>query len=373
MSRVSPTEAPFYNTPTLADHLWLGAAQAHGASHWVANTQARITTCGIGDHDWPVTLTERSHAHESYVTSLRSAWVRYAADEARRLLPGWQAALARPALATLDLAWARGAIDHAAIVGNALVSTNLYPAWDEADLEDATEQLVARHPQRLLALRNVCGAVNPWLPERLSEQGWQLVPARQVYLCDPARPTLWRHNHVKRDQRLLDDPTVELVPHEAITPHDLPALRTCFRQVFIDKHSALNPDFTDAFFRFCLDSRWLTLWMLRAEGRPVGVLGLYARHGWLTTPLIGYDTTAPAAWGLYRRLMALLLRQAREQGLKLHYSSGAGDFKAHRGGEPVLEFTAVYDQHLSAGTRLRHRVGSTLLARHAPALLAANG
>jgi hypothetical protein len=29
---------------------------------------------------------------------------------------------------------------------------------------------------------------------------------------------------------------------------DLPALRRCFRAVFIDKHSAWNPDFTAAFF-----------------------------------------------------------------------------------------------------------------------------
>lgn len=366
-------EVPFHSTPTLADHLWLGAAQAHGASHWLSNSKARVTAFGIGEHDWPVTLTDGSHRLESYVANLRSAWVRYAADEARRLLPPWQARLAQPALATFDMAWARGAIDRAAIVGNALVSTNLYPNWIDTDLEEATEALVAQHPQRLLALRNVCGAVNPRLPPLLSAAGWHLIPARQVYLCDPSRPGLWRHNHVKRDQRLLDDPVIEAVHHDHITPQDLPALRACFRQLFIDKHSALNPDFTDAFFRFCLDSRWLQLWMLRAQGRPVGVLGLYARHGWITTPLIGYDTTAPVSWGLYRRLMALLLREARDQQLKLHYSSGAGDFKTHRGGEPALEYTAVYDRHLPAAARLRHRAGAAMLVRHAPALLAANG
>lgn len=366
-------DTPFTSAPTLADRLWLGGALAHGASHWLANSKAPVWSCPIDAHEWPVTLSNGSTHHDSYVASLRSAWVRYASDEARRLLPRWQAALARPALAALDLAWARGAVDHAAITGNALVSTNLYPNWQRDTLATATDHLVDQHPHRLLALRNICTGVNPHLAEHLQALGWHLVPARQVYLCDPAQPALWRHNHVKRDQRLLDNADVELVGPEGIRPDDLPALRHCFRQLFIGKHSVLNPDFTDTFFRFCLDSGWLALWMLRAEGRPVGVLGLYARHGWLTTPLIGYDTQAPASWGLYRRLMALLLRQAREQGLKLHYSSGAGDFKTHRGGLPAMEYTALYDRHLALPVRLRHRVGARLMARHAPGLLAANG
>jgi len=255
------------------------------------------------------------------------------------------------------------------VLGNALVSTNLYPTWHANELARATEAAVVAHPQRLLALRNVCEAVNPGLPGHLQALGWQLVPARSIYLCDPTQAELWRHNHVKRDQRLLDDGRVEVIGPEAITAEELPALRMRFRQLFIDKHSALNPDFSPAFFRFCLDSGWLDLYLLRAEGQPVGVLGLYARHGWLTTPLIGYDVQAPATLGLYRRLMALLLRQARERGLKLHYSSGAGQFKQHRGGVVALEYTAVYDRHLRPVQRWRNAVGVRALQRWAPALL----
>jgi hypothetical protein len=116
--------------------------------------------------------------------------------------------------------------------------------------------------------------------------------------------------------------------------------------LFIDKHSQLNPDFTPAFFEFCLESGFLDLYALRYQGEVVGVLGLYARNGWLTTPLIGYDTTLPQALGLYRRLMALLYRQAGERQLQLHLSSGADAFKRARGGLGHFEYTAIYADHL---------------------------
>lgn len=349
---------------------WLDESVAHGASHWLANTAARIETCEIDGQPWPVTLTDGTGASDSYVASLRSAWVRYAAEEAGRLLPRAQARLAAPLFGLLDLAFTRGALDRAAVIGNALVSTNLYPAWDADTLAHATAQWAARYPDRPLALRNVCAAVNPALPGHLRQAGWHLVPARQVYLCDPQQPEVWRHNHVKRDQRLLDDGMVELVSPAGLQAGDLPALRACFRDLFIGKHSALNPDFTDRFFSFCRDTGWLELWMLRHAGRPCGVVGLYARHGWLTTPLIGYDTAAPQSLGLYRRLMALLLREARERGLRLHYSSGAGQFKRQRGGVPALECTALYDRHLPAPVRWRLGLGAAALRRWAPAALA---
>jgi hypothetical protein len=152
---------------------------------------------------------------------------------------------------------------------------------------------------------------------------------------------------VRKDQRLLDDAAVDVLTPAEIKRQDLPRLRTVFRQLFIDKHSQLNPDFTPKFFEFCLDTGFLDLYALRYQGEIVGVLGLYARNGWLTTPLIGYDTSLPQGLGLYRRLMALLYRQARERQLQLHLSSGADAFKRARGGQGHLEYSAVYARHLA--------------------------
>lgn len=348
------------------------------ARHWVGNVDARVQRISAGGASVPLLLDGPRAGASSYVAGARAAWLDYAAHEARRGLPGAAGLAAGAGLALglppLRAAFALAGLSRAAWIDAPLFSTQL----PDPALADAAPALAAAAraaaPDRLLLWRNLCPEAEPRLPAALRADGWALLPARLVYLCDPADAALWKRGHVKRDQALLREGSVAWVEPGEVREADLPALRACFRAVFIDKHSALNPDYTDAFFLEALRAGGpLELLGLRWEGRIVGVLGLYARHGWLTTPLIGYDTSAPAALGLYRRLMARLLREARERGLRLHYSSGAGDFKRHRGGVPALEYTAADPRGLAWPRRAAFAAIASALQRAAPALLARHG
>jgi hypothetical protein len=237
-------------------------------------------------------------------------------------------------------------LDRAAIIANHLLSTNLHPHWNADHLHQATPRLIKQFPRRPLMMRSICRAVDADLADGLEANGWRLIPARQIYLVDPRDAAVWRHNHLKRDRKLLLSSDLELVSPQQLRAEDLPTLRTLFRQLFLDKHCALNPDFTPAFFNHCLEHGFLDLFALRLDGRLVGVLGVLERNGWATTPLIGYDLQLPQTLGLYRRLMALLFVEAQRRGCRLHLSSGAGTFKSARGGMPHMEYTAVYDRHL---------------------------
>lgn len=356
-----------------ADGLWLADAVRHGGAHWVANARCEIQAVELGQSAIPVSALNRSAGDESYVASPRSAWHRYAIGEGRRRMPpAWQGVgegALRVAGAPLSALIAASGLDHAAIIDNWLLSTNLHAQHPPAAWHEMTDNLVLMHPSRPLMLRNVCDAVTPGLPAVLQDLGYRLIPARLIYLAEPRQAALWRHNHVKTDQRLLASPGVELLNPGQIAAAELKGLRDCFRSLFIDKHSVLNPDFTPAFFTFCRETRFLSLFALRHAGRIAGVLGVYARHGWLTTPLIGYDTTLPAELGLYRRLMALLLHEAREQKCRLHYSAGAGSFKRVRGGEPHLEYAAVYARHLPDLQRAALGAFAAIVNRVAPKAL----
>ncbi|MFZ6771607.1 hypothetical protein ACO0LB_02710 [Undibacterium sp. SXout7W] len=362
----------------LADALWLLTARSRGGQHWVSNTHCQIDSVTIAGHNIPISLLEQSGWQESYVSSPRSTWLRYAQQEALRQLPqsgSWLTTAMKTALQLASCpvsALLKGArLDQAAIIGNHLISTNLYPAWNHQDMLEMTMQLTGTYSERPLMMRNICPAVNPELHQILCKLGWHMIPSRMVYLCDPQENGVWKHNHVKQDARLLRQPEVEIVYQDNIHPSDLPGLRKVFRQLFIDKHSHLNPDFSPAFFELCLETSFLELIGLRWQEQWVGVLGLYAHpdSGWITTPLIGYDTSLPQELGLYRRLMAILLQQARQRHLRLHYSSGAARFKRARGGVAALEYTAIYTQHLPAIPRSSHQAFKTLLQTCAPTLL----
>jgi hypothetical protein len=82
--------------------------------------------------------------------------------------------------------------------------------------------------------------------------------------------------------------------------------------------------------------------------------------------MLGYDTALPQEMGLYRLLMALLLKTAKERSLMLHLSSGAGAFKRSRGGKATLEYTAIYSEHLSPSKRMFVKKLSKLLNRYLP-------
>jgi hypothetical protein len=67
---------------------------------------------------------------------------------------------------------------------------------------------------------------------------------------------------------------------------------------------------------------------------------------------MGYDTRRPQELGLFRRGMALQTEHARSRGLPLNWSAGAGAFKHHRGGQPSIEYDAVFDRHLPRHRRI---------------------
>lgn len=360
----------------VADTLWLLTARSRGGQHWLNNATCTVNAIEIAGQSQPVSLLEhQSKWQESYVASPRSTWLRYPRQEIlRQVSPAWAQAMKLGSCAILGPLSAllkTSKLDQAAIVANHLVSTNLYTDWSANEISTATDKLLATYPQRPLMMRNICPQVNPELTESLLNTGWQLFPSRMIYLCDPQQASVWKHNHVRQDARLLENTEVEVLTHDALQMQDIAVLQELYRQLFIDKHSYLNPDFSAAFFELCLETQFLEMHALRWQGRLVGVIGMYTHHenGWLTTPLIGYDTSLPKELGLYRRLMALLLKTAREKKLKLHYSSGASQFKRARGGTPHLEYTAIYNRHLSTTAIQSARIFGRLLSTFAPALL----
>jgi Acetyltransferase (GNAT) domain len=348
-------------------------ARSKGGTCWLANAECDFSSINIAGSTQPISVPLANKRGQSYVLSPRSAWIDYAKEEAvRHVTPHFSLLTkisAACAFGPVSLLLHACGLDSAAIIGNRLISTNLYPDWQQSDIQRMNEELIAHYPKKPLVMRNICPDVTPHLAVALQKAGWQLIPARMVYLCDPQQSAVWKHNHIKQDAKLLASAEFELRRPDQMTAAELPELRALYRQLFIEKHSRLNPDFTLAFFELCLESGFLDLYGLRLQGKLVGVLGLYEQNGWITTPLIGYDTSLPQEKGIYRCLMALLLNQARERKLRLHYSSGASQFKRARGGSASLEYTAVLSQHLPPAKRLANRLFAHSMQKFAPTIL----
>jgi hypothetical protein len=125
-----------------------------------------------------------------------------------------------------------------------------------------------------------------------------------------------------------------------------------FRSIYVTKYVRHNPQFTERFFERTLSERAFRYAALLENGRVDALVAFFAAGGVMWSVLLGYDVSVDRKVGLYRLIIAVILREAQARGLILHLSSGVGEFKVLRGGRPADEFDAIYDAHLPAYRRL---------------------
>jgi hypothetical protein len=179
------------------------------------------------------------------------------------------------------------------------------------------------------------------------------VASRQVYIHDHLPETWLTRSNAQHDRRLLRHTACRIVLHDEFGETDFAHMAELYAMLYIDKYSRHNPMFTAEYLRLCHRSGAMTFRGLRApDGTLDGVLGLFIIDGTVTAPVVGYDTTRDRRLGLYRLLMTLVFEFALERGYRINLSSGAAAFKRLRGGQPFIEYSAVYDRHLSPGRRL---------------------
>ena len=323
-----------------------------GATPFIANVDGEVRALVVGDAVLPVVLTNgATQIKNSYVCSPTTHYIDYACREVeleltdRPLLRAVFPRLLRSLRPLLH--WAE--FERVVYVNNWLLSTNLYPAFDQAALPLLRDKLIAAFPDRAIIFRSVCASLNADLGVRLAALGFRAVFSRQVYILDPRDGRFRQKKSFQKDRALAR--RTEYQWDEA-TIDDIPRLKQLYDDLYIDKYSAYNPQFSQRFFVEALRAGWLTLMVLRRNGRADGVLGFVERDGVMTTPLIGYDRSLPAEEGLYRLISLKLAEEAAARGNILHQSSGAAAFKRHRGSVPSTDYNYVYDHHLTPRRRL---------------------
>ncbi len=328
-----------------------GGFAQQGVTRLVANLRTELRLLHTGHAVLPVTINEADYGN-TYTCSPYTAYATYAKEETRLLRDRWWCpalgALADSAGAVLKAA----RINQMVQVNNWMVSTNLLRRDATWNLDAITEVLREKFPQHFICFRSL----NAWSDAALLGQsrasGYKLVASRQVYVFeDFARTWLTTHN-AKLDRQLLARMEFRVIAHDELGEADYARMAELYRQLYIEKYSRLNPQFTAAYLRLCHRARVMTFFGLRAPaGKLVGILGLFAIDGIVTAPIVGYDTSLDSRLGLYRLLMTLTFQFAMQHGLRLNLSSGAAQFKRLRGGSPQIEYSVIYDRHLTPARR----------------------
>jgi SAM-dependent methyltransferase len=322
-----------------------------GARAYVDNAHVETRALLVGGKALPLVLSERA-AGNADVCVPSVHYVGYSVEELAKRHPRLPRALFPPLAWPFGAILRAGGIDRVVFVNNWLLPTNPAPRLSAAEIAAVTARLTAAYPDAAVVFRSV----NPWLdPDGaagLRAEGYRLVRSRRVYVLD-ARSRRWlRHENARADLHVLARTPYEVMRDPAaIAPH-VARLAALYQDLYLRKHSRLNPHFTAGFFARTLEEGILIYRALRRDEQVDGFIAYFIQDGVATGAILGYERALPRGLGLYRMLFALLIAEAAEQGLVLNLSAGAGHFKALRGAVPVEEFDAVYDRHLPTPRRL---------------------
>lgn len=315
----------------------------HGPQHYVRNAHnTRVLVAKAGETVLPVTVTD-FHPENTYACSPYSHYISYGGfEEARRLKNPVARRMILLLLPLLAAYFRRNEFDRVVYVNNWLLSTNLYPRLSQGAIETLLEALPRWFPDRAIVFRSVDCFGNPSLFSTLQDNGYQMVLSRQVWYQHPEEVVTMRQ--VKEDARVTRK-NGHLVSQQ-LPDAELQRAAQLYGQLYLDKYSRFNPQFTEAFLRLARDENLLTFRTLQCEGRANAVLGYLTRNGTMTPPIFGYDTRLPQKVGLYRHLSLLALQEGLANGVMVHASAGVGRFKKERGAVSCPEYNAVYTRHL---------------------------
>lgn len=339
----------------------------------VANLATRAEFLDDGERRYPVSVDDGDIGGNAWVCSPRTTYGDYASEEAVRYAPSAAEPLLRAAGRGLDGWLRRAGIDRAVAINNWWLSTNLYPQWRPGSAARLLRGALQRWPDHAVWLRSLNRDQHAdWLAE-CEALGFALIPSRQVYLFRDVAALAQRRHNLRIDLKLAARQP-RRVRDQDIGEDDYARIAWLYQRLYMDKYSGFNPHYSERFLR-----EWHRAGLLRFDGfrdeagQLICIAGVFGFGGILTTPIVGYDTALPQRLGLYRLLTATTFERAIAGGDTVNFSAGAAGFKRLRGGEPSIEYSAVYARHMPARTRralaalslLTRRVGVPIMRRFA--------
>jgi len=346
----------------IAGHFAAAFARA-STQAFIANATSRMMLVQSGPHSLPVTVDDGGYGR-SYVASPHSAYVLYARAEMDIVGFVKGRRMANAALGVLDGMLRMARINRAVHVDNWLLSTNLHGGWEGAGLAGIRRLLAERFPTHFLILRSLDEWSSPQLLQAARDDGWMLLPARQIWVVDDLARDWRPRNNFDNDRRALTKSGLVVEEARQFDATDRARIAELYRMLYVQKYSPLNPVFTPQFIALTQTTGLLHYRVARdATGRIMAVAGMLARGKVMTPPVVGYDITCPRADALYRIASFMFSQLAMERGLRLHGSAGAADFKRRRGAHGVIEYMALHAGHLDVSRRTAVRLLASQLER----------
>jgi hypothetical protein len=323
-----------------------------GIAHYIDNIEGDLYALKIEEFVLPILVAQENYTN-SHVCSSYGQYISYGRELVGLMGNVLLSETVKGLLKGMGKMIRAGRIDAAVYVNHWLFSTNLYPKeFSSQWIELITDFLQKRFPSCAIIFRSLNPMTNSSLMERLKTLGFGLIASRQVYLTDTKREFIFQTRIVKSDLKLYRESPYAILDEQQLCKEECTQLLKLYKQLYLDQHSYLNPQFNQNFIELLFQERLLHFKVLKRDGCIKAVAGYFEQDGIMLSPFFGYDKESPHSSIIYRLLSTSLLLEAQKKGLIFHQSSGANFYKTVRRAESHLDSMAIYTAHLPMKQKL---------------------
>lgn len=323
----------------------------NGAKHYIDNAETEMIAIKVDDIVFPATINNTEYEN-SYVCSPYTLYVNCGFEKMQTINNRYLKGVMSLFLNLFKKAFRTGKINKIIFVNNWLFTTNLYPKMSESQIQAIKKALTDRYPDHAIAFRSIANFDNSACFKALENSKFELIACRPVFFLDTKNEETFKARMFKSDLKICKSSQYEVINNDQIKFEDYGRILELYRELYITKYTKYSPQLNLNFIELAVKNKILNMKALRKDGKIDAVMGYFARNGVATSPIFGYDTSLPQDLGLYRIISTLLTLEAKDKGLIVNQSAGAGQYKTLRRAERDIEYTAVYCRHLPIMRRL---------------------
>ena len=317
----------------------------NGVKKYIKNIETDLKILKIDDILLPVNINVKEYEN-AYTSSLYAHYIAYAKEELWELKNPIAEFICKIVLNIFGGCFKLFQINKAVYINNWFLSTNLYLDLTKEQYKRITFFLKEKYPDYAIIFRSVNDNLMKNKISIFKDLGYKMLGSRQVYIFDYGKKSLLKgkdKNKLNKDLKLLQNSEYEVI-HLNIS--NIKRVLDLYNQLYIDKYSKYNPQFSEDFITLCNNKNLLIFKLLSKNNEINAVLGYYKRNKVMTTPIFGYDMSYTKEEGLYRMLSAQLIFESENNGCTINMSSGASKFKLYRGSVASMEYSAILYSHL---------------------------
>ena len=312
---------------------------------YIKNIKTDLKILKIDDILLPININEKEYEN-SYVSSLYTHYISYVKEELNKLQNPFLEFILNLILNILGFFYKLFEINKVIYVNNWFLSTNLYIDLSENQYNRITKFLKEKFSDYAIVFCSLNENLQNKEISFLKNLDYKMLGSRQVYIFERDNRKKLKgkfKNKLNKDIKLLENSKYKIFNLKEENINDSLNL---YNQLYLDKYSKYNPQYTKEFFNLCFEKKLLNFKILSNSNQVFGMFGYYIRNNILTTPVFGYDMTIKKEEGLYKMLSAQLILEAEKKQCVLHMSSGASKFKLYRGALASIEYCGLLYKHL---------------------------